>query len=135
MVPSLPLLSCESSVSMKENPDRKRNCDLFLAVLVYMQEQQNCFHKTWHIFTEIISNGCSRSFEDPCYKKHPQIKLQRFQKVQIWILLLFVTGPFGEGYLFCMGVLGFQLWYFQQQNGSLVFLKKGFNFSENLFQS
>ena len=49
--------------------------------------------------------------------------------------VLFVTGPFGEGYLFCMGVLGFQLWYFQQQNGSLVFLKKGFNFSGNLFQS
>ena len=25
MVPSLPLLSCESSVSVKENPDRKKN--------------------------------------------------------------------------------------------------------------
>ena len=25
MVPSLPLLSCESSVSMEENPDRKKN--------------------------------------------------------------------------------------------------------------
>ena len=24
MVPSLPLLSCESSMSMKENPDRKK---------------------------------------------------------------------------------------------------------------
>ena len=24
MVPSLPLLSCESSVSVKENPDRKK---------------------------------------------------------------------------------------------------------------
>ena len=26
MVPSLPLLSCESSVSVKENPDRKKKC-------------------------------------------------------------------------------------------------------------
>ena len=30
-------------------------CDLFIAVLVYMQEQQNCSHKTWH-----ISNGSSK---------------------------------------------------------------------------
>ena len=30
-------------------------CDLFIAVLVYMQEQQNCLHKTWH-----ISNGSSK---------------------------------------------------------------------------
>ena len=28
MVPSLPLLSCESSVSVKENPDRKKNNEI-----------------------------------------------------------------------------------------------------------
>ena len=26
----------------------------------YMQEQQNCSHKTWHICLEIVSNGISR---------------------------------------------------------------------------
>ena len=30
MVPSLPLLSCESSVSVKENPDRKKKIPLSL---------------------------------------------------------------------------------------------------------
>ena len=41
------------------------NCDLFLAVLLFMQEIQNCSHKTWHIRIDIVSNGCSRiSFKD-----------------------------------------------------------------------
>ena len=41
------------------------SCDLLLAVLVYMQEQQKCSHKAWHIHIEIVSNGCSRiSFKD-----------------------------------------------------------------------
>ena len=36
------------------------SCHRFLTVLVYMHEQQNCSHKAWHIYIEIISNGCSR---------------------------------------------------------------------------
>ena len=35
-------------------------CDLFLAVLVYIQEQQNCSYKTWHIHMKIVSNGSSK---------------------------------------------------------------------------
>ena len=35
-------------------------CDLFLLVVVYMQEQQKCSHKTGHIGTKIISNGRSK---------------------------------------------------------------------------
>ena len=51
-----------------------------------MQKQQSCSHKTWCIHIEIIFNGCCRiSFKDTG-KKHPQIKLQRFQKVLIWTL-------------------------------------------------
>ena len=33
---------------------------LFLSVLVYMHEQQNCSHKTWHIGVEIVSCGRSK---------------------------------------------------------------------------
>ena len=36
------------------------NCDQFLTVLVYMQEQQNCSQKTWHICIAIVSNGSSK---------------------------------------------------------------------------
>ena len=34
------------------------SCGLFLAVLVYMQEQRKCSLKTY-IHIEIVSNGCS----------------------------------------------------------------------------
>ena len=36
------------------------SCDILLTVLAYIQEQQNCCHKTWHIGIEIISNGSSK---------------------------------------------------------------------------
>ena len=35
MVPSLPLLSCESPVSVKENPDRKNNLKKRLVSMAY----------------------------------------------------------------------------------------------------
>ena len=35
MVPSLPLLSCELSVSAKENPNRKKNC---LSVVQFLRK-------------------------------------------------------------------------------------------------
>ena len=51
------------------------NCDLFLAVLLFMQEIQNCSHKTWHIRIDIVSNGCSRiSFKDTHREKAPSNK-------------------------------------------------------------
>ena len=34
--------------------------DLFLTVLVYMQQQNNCSHKTWHIHIEIAFNGMKK---------------------------------------------------------------------------
>ena len=36
MVPSLPLLSCELSVSVKENPDRKKNKKKLLMVILQL---------------------------------------------------------------------------------------------------
>ena len=36
------------------------SCELFLAVLVYMQEHENCSHKTWHICIEVVSNDSSK---------------------------------------------------------------------------
>ena len=36
------------------------SCDLFLSVSMYMQEQQNCSHKTWLIGTKIVPNGNNR---------------------------------------------------------------------------
>ena len=48
------------------------SCNLLLTVLVYMQEQQKCSHKAWHIHIEIVSNGCSRiSFKDTHREKAP----------------------------------------------------------------
>ena len=44
------------------------SCDFLLAVLVYMQEQQKCTHKAWHIHIEIVSNDCCRIL---AWKKHP----------------------------------------------------------------
>ena len=44
MVPSLPLLSCESSVSVKENPDRKKKYiyhDTF-CLLIYKTSKASC---------------------------------------------------------------------------------------------
>ena len=54
---------------------------MFLTVLVYMQEQQNCSHKTGHIRIEIISNGCSRiSLKDTHREKAPSYKTSTFSK-------------------------------------------------------
>ena len=40
-----------------------------------MQQQQNCSHKTWHIPSETVSNGCSRiSFKDTHREKAPSNK-------------------------------------------------------------
>ena len=65
-------------------------CDLFLTVLVYMQEQQNCSHKTCHICIEIVSNCSSRiSFKDTHREKTPSNKTPAFEKsmnMGIWTL-------------------------------------------------
>ena len=57
MVPSLPLLSCELSVSVKENPDRKKKKkrnDCFLSydcTIVYMQRDKK-YTMLMSMFTE-----------------------------------------------------------------------------------
>ena len=82
----------------------KKNCELLLAVLIYMQEQQDCFHETWHIRIEIVSNGCSRiSFKDAHREEAPSNKtpaLSESMNMDIWVVgtsnQLFVTGSYTE---------------------------------------
>ena len=65
------------------------SCDLFLTALVYMQEQQNYFYKTWHIRIEIVLNGCSRSFKDTHREKAPSNKtpaLWKSMNMDIWVV-------------------------------------------------
>ena len=59
MVPSLPLLSCESSVSVKENPDRQKN------YLKNLQEQLASTHSNiaWR-------NAIWRKFESEDFKEN-----------------------------------------------------------------
>ena len=50
MVPSLPLLSCELSVSMKENPDRKKKTCYFVVIHYFVIRcywGERCVH-CWH---------------------------------------------------------------------------------------
>ena len=69
-----------------------------------MQEQQNCYHKTWHIDAEIISNGCSRiSFKDAHREKAPLNKTPALSEsliMDIWVVAnsnqLFITGSYNE---------------------------------------
>ena len=69
-----------------------------------MQEQQDCFHETWHIRIEIVSNGCSRiSFKDAHREKAPSNKtpaLSESMNMDIWVVgttnQLFVTGSYTE---------------------------------------
>ena len=73
---------------------------MFLAILVYMQEQQNCSHKTWHIRTETVSDSCSRvSFKDTNREKAPSQKtpaLLESMNMDIWVVgtsnELFIAG-------------------------------------------
>ena len=75
---------------------------MFLAVLVYMQEQQNCSHKTWHIYTEIVCNSCSRiSFKDTHREQAPSNKtpaLSESMDMDIWVVgssnQFFITGSY-----------------------------------------
>ena len=57
---------------------------------MYMQEQQNCFHKTWHTQIGIVSNGCSRiSFKDTHREKAPSNKipaLSESMNMDIWVV-------------------------------------------------
>ena len=86
------------------------SCDLFLTVLVYMQEQQNysLTHKTWHICIKIVSNSCSRiSFKDTHRKKAPSNKMPVLSKSMIIDISLvgtsnqlFVTGFYTETKIF-----------------------------------
>ena len=65
------------------------SCDLFLTALVYMQEQQNYFYKTWHIRIEIVLNGWSRSFKDTHREKAPSNKtpaLWKSMNMDIWVV-------------------------------------------------
>ena len=66
------------------------SCDLFFTVLVCIQEQQNCSHKTWHFHIEIVPNGCKRiSFKDTCREKAPPNKtpaLSESINMVIWVV-------------------------------------------------
>ena len=80
------------------------SCELLLAVLVYMQKQQKCSHKAWHIHIEIVSNACSKiSFKDPQREKAPLNKtpvLSESMNMDIWVVgssnQLFITGSYTE---------------------------------------
>ena len=52
MVPSLPLLSCESSVSVKENPDRKKKKKK-------MAHIASCFFE-FHVYKELQDSGVQK---------------------------------------------------------------------------
>ena len=54
MVPSLPLLSCESSVPVKENPDRKKNhfCDKLKWVIHLI------WYKGYHVLIDLRYMFC-----------------------------------------------------------------------------
>ena len=75
---------------------------MLLAVLVYMQEQQKCSHKAWHIHIEIVSNGCSgTSFQDTHREKAPLNKtpaLLESMNMNIWVVgisnQLSITGSY-----------------------------------------
>ena len=65
MVPSLPLLSCESSVSVKENPDRKKKKDKFLSNFDPFSEhlgQKKFFYKNL-----VLSRTTSTGILAPCH--------------------------------------------------------------------
>ena len=74
MVPSLPLLSCESSVSVKENPDRKKNIRMSNFVLLKWRhfKHKAKFEKNglfslglkYVIFDIFFKRRCKESFED-----------------------------------------------------------------------
>ena len=62
------------------------SCDLFLPVLLQMQEQKNCTHKTWQIRIEIVSNSISKkSFVYLLGKKHHFLFLLYFRIVICWL--------------------------------------------------
>ena len=64
MVPSLPLLSCESSVSMKENPDKKKN-----------------YEELWIKIRDLIRSVTKK--QDDYYEKHITIKLDSDDKLPL----------------------------------------------------
>ena len=71
---------------------------------MYMQEQQNCFHKTLHIWIEIVSNGYRRiSFKDTHREEAPSNKtpaLSESINMDIWVVgtsdQVFTTGSYTE---------------------------------------
>ena len=66
MVPSLSLLSYESSVSVKENPDRKKNIRMLNFVLLKTFEKIGLFSLglKYVIFDIVLKRRCKESFED-----------------------------------------------------------------------
>ena len=65
---------------------------------MYMQEQQKCTHKAWHIHIEIVSNGCCRiSFKDTHMEKAPLNKTPALSKnMNMAPNQLFITGSYTE---------------------------------------
>ena len=69
-----------------------------------MQEKQNYSHKTWHVCTEIVSNGCSRiSFKDTHMEKALSNKtpaLSASMNMDFWVVgtsnQLFIAGYYTE---------------------------------------
>ena len=56
--------------------------DMFLPVLVYMQEQQNCSHKHYTIILKsFLIVTVEKVFRILTRKKHPKTKLQHLRKV------------------------------------------------------
>ena len=54
MVPSLPLLPCESSVSVKENPDRKKYIYLIQISVFHDKKARNAFVRNGTIFPTLL---------------------------------------------------------------------------------
>ena len=70
MVPFLPLLSCELSVSVKENPDRKKKKKKICAETincVKLSTKRNCI-KSWYYFSW-FTHCCSRTKSKHCLLK------------------------------------------------------------------
>ena len=73
MVPSLPLLSCESSVSVKENPDRKKKKILSNKNFENENEKNSCFNKT----SKVLNNENVKTFVNNFHKQFVIVSIDK----------------------------------------------------------
>ena len=73
MVPSLPLLSYESSVSVKENPDRKKKKILSNKNFENENEKNSCFNKT----SKVLNNENVKTFVNNFHKQFVIVSIDK----------------------------------------------------------